>query len=205
MMKKFLLSLFILSLGGQPADAGESKRANSNSSSKKEEKSAESKKTSHKKQKKPRLKTKKRLKKSSRRLTTKESFLPSDYYKPKKTAKELSQEFDRHIQDLKTVCEIKENQSKVLTEKLKDLQDFLKTSLKDPYMNYKLKLEFGDLLDIMEDNLILDLNDFVLSYRLLYNLPENTKQEDYYHSWAQDLFQILKCVKKTNDSNNTKT
>ena len=130
----------------------------------------------------------------------KEDVLPKDYYKAKRSKEELEQEFETHLQNLKQTCELKTDQIVSLKKQLKAFDSFLKISLKDPFMDYPLKLLFADISSLLEEinyNKSINLDSFIQFYKMLYNLPEDIKIEDYSDKWAKVIAQSMKCIQQT--------
>ncbi|MCZ0932812.1 MAG: hypothetical protein OXJ52_06650 [Oligoflexia bacterium] len=141
---------------------------------------------------------------SKKRLLAKEDVLPKNYYKAKKSKKELKEEFEEHLENLKQACETTENKKKLLKKQLDSFEDFLKTSLKDPNMDYTLQLLFSNIISALEetnyDNFI-DLDVFTRFYRMLYNLPEDLEIKDYPDNWAQTIAKSIECIQQEEKKN----
>ena len=136
-------------------------------------------------------------KKISRQPLSKEAVLSKDYYKPQKNRKQLTREFNRHLVDLKNVCSLLNHREVKLKKERENFKLFLKTSLKDPYMTYALKLKFRDVLSLIEagnSDSLMSLEVFTVSYRRLYNLPENIEKQNYPHIWAKIIYETLECA-----------
>ena len=132
-----------------------------------------------------------------RRPLSKEYFLSKAYYKPQKSKKQLTKEFNQHLYDLKNVCRLLNLREEDLKRELKNFKVFLKTNLKDPYMTYKLKLKFKDVLSLIEtenSDFLINLEAFAVSYRRLYNLSGNVEKQNYPHIWAKVIYEALECV-----------
>lgn len=136
----------------------------------------------------------------------KTSYLKPDHT-PKKTYQQLTDELNTHLTELQTVCNLKQNRSSELTQKLQDFRTFLITNLiNDPYMVYRYRLEFGDILELIskkKNNPPLISHDFASSYGEMYNLPEDTKSKNYYHPWAKTLLKVFKCAEETTQEKQT--
>ena len=140
--------------------------------------------------------TKKMKSISKKRLLAKEDILPKDYYKPEKSKKELQTEFEKHLENLNQTCETKSDREEFLQKQLNSFEDFLKTSLKDPNMDYTLRLLFSDINSVLEEmnyNNSINLNTFIRLYRMLYKLPEDIEIKDYPDNWAKTIAQSIEC------------
>ncbi|MDE0092347.1 MAG: hypothetical protein OXN83_03565 [Oligoflexia bacterium] len=132
-----------------------------------------------------------------KRLLAKEKFLSQDYYKAKNSKEELEIEFKKHLEYLKKTCEEKEDKKEFLQKQLNSFDDFLKTSLTDPNMDYSLQLLFSDITSLLEEinyNNSIELGIFTLSYRRWYNLPEDIEVKDYPDNWAKMIAQSIECA-----------
>lgn len=140
-----------------------------------------------------------------RQLSTKESIVGKDYYIPKQNKQQLNQNLNQHLLDIKNICKEEANQdpkktSESLRQKIRLLSAFLKTSLQnDPYMTYELKIQFRNILDSLEaqdSDSLMSLESFTLSYRMLYNLPEDINWDDYSSHWAKVIHNALECIER---------
>ena len=120
--------------------------------------------------------------------------MTKSYYKAQKSKKQLNKEFDIHLEKLKKICDLQKSRKENLKKELKRFKGFLLENLKDPYMVYSLKLKFEDISHLMHEDFNNSSTAFSLSYRRLYNLPENTKPENYPDTWAKVIYQALKCT-----------
>ncbi|MDE0118960.1 MAG: hypothetical protein OXM55_03000 [Bdellovibrionales bacterium] len=141
-------------------------------------------------------KTKKPRSQQAKRRLAKEDALPKDYDKAKKSKEELVEEFEKHLIYLKQTCEIKEDKKEFLKTQLNSFDDFLKTGLKDPNMDYTLQLLFSDITSVIKEmnSYTLDLDTFSRLYRMLYNLSENREITSYPDYWAQVIAQSIECI-----------
>ena len=141
---------------------------------------------------------------SKKRLLAKDDILPKNYYKAKKNKKELREEFEKHLENFKQICEISEDKKELLTKQLNFFENFLQTSLRDFNMDYALQLLFSNIVSLFEEtneNNFIDLDTFTRSYRMLYNLPEDLEINDYPDNWAQTIAQSLKCAQQDEEKN----
>ena len=149
--------------------------------------------------------SKPKVKKSSKkRFLAKEEALPKNHYKAKKSKTELLQEFEKHLQDLKQICILKENKKELLQKQLTLFNNFLKTSLKDPNIAYNIQLLFADINSIFEeinDISLINLDSFTQTYRVMYKLPTDIKIKDYPNSWATTIAESIKCAQQTDKKN----
>lgn len=136
--------------------------------------------------------------KKSRKPLSKEALLPKTYSTAKKTEKQLNKEFHTQLTQLESICRISKNRKKELDTQLENFKDFLSESLKDPYIAYTLQLKFRDILSLIASEQTKNINTeaFSLSYRRLYNLPEDIKPEDYPDLWAKALYESIKCAEQ---------
>ena len=134
---------------------------------------------------------------SKQRLLAKKDALPKDYHRAKKSKTELEQDFETHLENLIQTCEQTENKKEFLKTQLVSFDSFLKTSLKDPNMDYILQLLFSDITSALEEANSahsINLDTFSRFYRMLYNLPENIAVKDYPDNWAKIIAQSIECA-----------
>jgi len=113
--------------------------------------------------------------------------------KPLVEKKVLRAKLNEHLSDVRLVCELKNKKQKTLFEKLNSLRSFLRSSLEDPYMNYELAILFADISSVLEEENWRTYSDFNRAYKLLYNIGESVKFENYEHVWAKDIIVGLQC------------
>ena len=143
---------------------------------------------------------KKQIKQKKRKLMSKEELLPKDYYKSKKTKKELEKEFKSHLEKLNQTCEQTEDKKAFFQKQFNSFYTFLKTSLKDPNMDYSFQILFSDITSLFveitketEEKSFITLDNFSTYYKLHYGLSENIKIDNY-HPWAKTIAQAIKCI-----------
>ena len=133
---------------------------------------------------------------SKKRLLAKETFLPENYYKPKKSKRELEKKFSVHLEKLKQTCEKQEDKKEFLKSQLESFHFFLTTTLKDPNMDYNLQILFSDIADLIEDknyDNFIDLDTFSSLYKSFYNLPEKLEAKNYPDDWAKIISESIQC------------
>ena len=95
---------------------------------------------------------------------------------------------------------MKENKKEFLQKQLSLFNNFLKTSLKDPNMDYNIQLLFSDINSVFEeinDISRINLDSFTQTYRVMYKLPTNTEIKNYPNSWAKTIAESIKCAQQT--------
>ena len=137
--------------------------------------------------------------KVKKRLLAKEDAFPEGYYKPKKTRYELEKEFKEHLKNIMKTCDdtIK-NKKDFFHETMNNFYKFLEISLKDHNLDYGIKLLFSDISYVLEEiseGIYIDLDSFILSYRSLYQIPDEIEIENYSHEWAKIIAKAIRCVK----------
>jgi len=145
-------------------------------------------------------------KKSSRVISQKNSklsVLGTSYYKPKKSNLQLSQELNEFLNNLKEVCNTKQNKENLLRKKFKQLKSYLIASLaQDPYMNSQYKMMYEDMIEVLNSIQKENLNKdgFTSSYKQMHKLDENMNlkadSRNYPEKWEEKLLEALKCIEK---------
>ena len=150
--------------------------------------------------KKTKTKIKKTVNRNTRkRLLAKEALLPKNHYKSKKSKKELETEFEKHLENIKQTCEIKDDKKKFLQKQLNFFNNFLNISSQDPNMDYTLHLLFSDIINTLKEtnyNDFISLDTFTLFYRMLYKLPEDIEIVNYPDNWAKTIAQSIECAQQ---------
>ena len=130
--------------------------------------------------------------------TPKQALLPKNYGIAQKSKKALEIEFENHLMNISKTCEIQKDKKEFLYKQVNLFDDFLLNSLKDPYMDYNLKLLFADITSLLEEinyKQSIDLDRFNLVYRTLYNLSNNIEIKNYPDNWAKAIAKGIKCIK----------
>ena len=142
-----------------------------------------------------------KLKEGQRNLNSSDEqyFTQKKPYKPKVEKEVLMTEFEKHLESFKKECDLfSENKKLERDAKMTQLINFLTKSLKDPYMDYETALLFADVLSIMEERNLKTSKSFNLSYRYLYNVPEEVKDvKNYEHEWAKIIYESIRCTEGT--------
>ena len=139
---------------------------------------------------------------SLRKISGQEGDLgPSHHRKARQTRELLLDALNSRLEALSAICRLTEESKKrrleLLKENLAELSEFVTQTLRDPYMDYSLRLDFGDIFDILREGegfFPEGEESFALIYRVQFNLPESTAQSDWPHVWAKTLFSSIKCA-----------
>ena len=110
--------------------------------------------------------------------------------------------FDEQIEGLEAVCSFKHRgknyRKQLLKHRLESLQQFLEqAAFRTPNMDYSLRLEFGDVLDLVnmgEGVFPQGEESFAAFYQDHFRVPSDREPNDWPHAWANVLFSSIKCA-----------